>query len=509
MSIHILIISYYELRESLLSAAHALRDLGCNVTSYPLMEHKNDLGIGTTLIEHFKRFVDTMQAKQNATYHAALWWYIGVSYDVMLQLKQQMDTNTLQLLFNWDDPYMWTQPECQMQLKASLFDISFATCEATLTRYAAAGCKRATYLLPGFDMGIHYPLLPSEQKIQLPQYDCDISICCTNWYKDKQTYPDQSIPTRYEITTKIAQYLRTTNNTRNTKQKKFTFAIYGPEYLQTEFQEFYRGPVSYMNTRNIFARSKINICTHVVGKMRGYLSERVSLILGSGGLLWMDDVPQTLIRRGVHFIPIDRAVDPIEQIQSILDMPTDTLQKIKSAGFELAASKLTWSHWADAVVTAMFANSTMMTINTRNDTNVISKDITASNNNIAENYLITNFNGHTNVDSQLWHEHWVTCFAKMPSTARYQRLWYPQQNMTTLSENAIYKTTNSSLVFSNYAKNEKTNLSQKDPFVQYTILDLQKRRSKTPTIVSLFGTNSNTNGTRNNTAALDIFENFI
>ena len=180
---------------------------------------------------------------------------------------------------------MWLSPESEIKLKSSAFDVAIVSCKESVEWHINAGAKRAVYCLPGFDPESHYP-------DDNPQFDVDVSICCTNFYTDDHVYPDQLSPTRMQIISKLAEYLRD----ESTDKSVFSsLAIYGPPSIQPLFPDFYKKNLSYEQTRDAFARSKLNLCTHVVGNREGYLSERVSLVLGSGGLLWVDKVPQDIL----------------------------------------------------------------------------------------------------------------------------------------------------------------------------------------------------------------------
>ena len=326
----LLIVSYFNLRESLLCAANALQDKGYEISSYPLLERK------TSMPDQWPS--DFAQIISEERPDIILWWYIGVPYEQLASAISAANASgkIMQILYNWDDPYVWTQSTNEMDRKASLFDIAFVSCEQTLERYKSHGTAHAVYLLPGFDLGLHY-YTPREDVPE--KYRSDVSICCTNLYTDDSMYPDQLHPTRYEIVRALYEKYKYS-------PPEIEFAIYGPENLQNLFPKCYRGEVSYPETRLVFAGSRINICTHVVGNQEGYMSERVPLILGSGGLLWMDQVPQTLIT-DEHATFIEKSRDNIvQQVKRLLD---SDLVKLRKSGFRMASQNLTWRHWAEKV----------------------------------------------------------------------------------------------------------------------------------------------------------------
>ncbi len=331
----LLIVSYFELRESLLCASNALKNRGYDVSYYPLLEKKQLYKQNNT------GWVDDMTAFcRNKQIEVILWWYIGVPFADMKTVCENTrltDCPAIHILFNWDDPYVWTDHENEMPDKASLFDLAFVSCQSSLELYERHGTGKAIYLLPGFDLGLHY-YTPRDQ---VPaKYKSDISICCTNLYIDQQRYPDQLKPTRYDIVQELV------------KHDDIDFAIYGPESLKELFPDHYRCQVPYNETRLVFAGSKINICTHVVGNQQGYLSERVPLVLGSGGLLLLDKVQQTVItdQECIFITDYQVAGQIIEQVRALLNCtnPKD-LESRRQKGFNMATTSLTWNHWADVI----------------------------------------------------------------------------------------------------------------------------------------------------------------
>lgn len=346
----VLVVAYFELRDSLKCATNALQQVcaasgqDIEVLSYPLLQMKQELGDGDALVQHFCAHWESCMSSGASTRLCVLWWYIGIKYSTMARMIQCCAVDgAMQCMFNWDDPYMWKrETDNEMQLKSSLFDVAFTTCEDSVSWYQNYGTSTAVYVLPGFDPAVHHPSDNSDA------YDCDVSICCTNLYASASEYPDQLHPTRYEILSNLANHLRTESNPDRT----FTLRIYGPESVGQQFPEFYSGSeVPYHETYRVFSKSRINLCTHVVGTHIGYLSERVSLVLGSGGLLWLDAVPQNIVSPSEAVI-IDPAISPVEQVLMILANPA-TAQRRRYAGYALAMQRLTWAHWAAIVARYM------------------------------------------------------------------------------------------------------------------------------------------------------------
>ena len=130
--------------------------------------------------------------------------------------------------------------------------------------------------------------------------------------------------------------------------KSIKFKIYGPEFIRLIYPDSYGGLVNYQELSTVFSRSKLNICTHVVGNKRKYINERVILILASKGLLYVDNVSGLgdIIDTTDECVIIDPS-DPIKQIHSILDN-YDKYIPYKSKGYT-RAQKFTWNTWADNI----------------------------------------------------------------------------------------------------------------------------------------------------------------
>lgn len=266
MSSTILITSYYGLKDSLLSAAKAFTKLGFRVIDYQLYRYSKD--------EHDKKpnYVEDMIELVNTINPIfILWWYIGIPASDLKVIRDK--TNTQHVLFNWDDPFDWITN--QINEKAQYIDDAFVTCNSSLQRYISAGCKRSHFLLPAYDPEINHIIFDDSM---YHDYECDISICCTNLYTDV-IYNDQYVNRKILID----------NIYENQAKYGYKFYLYGPEWLCNVYPKSYRKRLNHDELNIVFNKSKINICTHVCNTNM-YLNERAILILGSGGLLFIDNI---------------------------------------------------------------------------------------------------------------------------------------------------------------------------------------------------------------------------
>lgn len=263
----ILITSYYELKEALLSASKALSNLNIDIINYPLLQKKMELH---NYVDDFNKFIEENKPD------VILWWYISIDvkdFEYIINNNKEVKN----IFFNWDEPYNWKLNS--LEERAKLFDHVFVCCKETLQDYIDLGTGGATCLYPGFDPKIHYPIV-DQREHDIEKFSCDISVCFTNLYDDPELYPDQYINRKLLID---AIY-------DNQKKYNYTFHIYGTDHLREKYPDSYKGFLSYEDTNKLFNYSKINLCTHVLCNKTGYLNERVMLILAAGGLLLVDPV---------------------------------------------------------------------------------------------------------------------------------------------------------------------------------------------------------------------------
>lgn len=320
----LLITSYYDLKESLLCASNALTQLGFVVTNYPLFRYYMDNN--DKLDNYVDHFIDYIK---QVNPDIILWWYIGIP---SLDMDKIVNNSSMckHIFFNWDEPQNWSL--CDIKNKAKYFDSVFVCCEEKLNDYINLGTKHSYLLYPGFDKQIHHPLI--EDLDDIDKYSCDISFICTNLYTNYDEFPNQFIP-RKQLVDDI--YL-------NQKKYGYVFHLYGPQQFGELYPDSYKGFINYEDTNKVFNYSKINLCTHVNYNQYKYLNERTFMILGSGGLLYVDPV------YGIHDVVkqnecviIDK--DYINQIVNILDN-YDDYYIIRHNGYKRAIKEHTWLDWA-------------------------------------------------------------------------------------------------------------------------------------------------------------------
>jgi len=322
----ILITSYYELRESLLCASKSLQKLGINVISYPL--YKNYFDHNEKLSNCCEHFVEFIQSEKP---DVILWWYINILSEDMDYIVRH-NPLVKNIFFNWDEPYNWEPWD--IKNKAKFFDCVFVCCEETLTNYLENGSKNAVYCLPGYDPKVHN-IIVDENDNDMQKYSCDISFCCTNLYEG---FENQYVP-RKELVDTIYN---------NQEKYDYTFHLYGPESFREKYPKSYKGYINYFDTPKLFNYSKINLCTHVQCHKNKYLNERTILVLGSGGLLFVDDV------KGIdEVLDIDKecvVIDKDNYLEQIVDILKNYDEYcMRRYDGHVKSKEYTWDKWAKLI----------------------------------------------------------------------------------------------------------------------------------------------------------------
>lgn len=317
----LIIVTYYGIYEQFIYVESIFQKLGYEVHDFPYNKILNEKGIEgcvTTLCQmiddHKPIFV--------------FWWTLNIDPNDMYKIVSK-NKIVKHLYFNWDEPYNWKL--CDLASKSKYLDIACVTCSETTERYINSGAKHSYCVYPGYCPELHRPFWLDGKDIE---YKYDISLICTNLYSDKTAYPDQIVDRKKLVDTIY----------ENQKLYGYTFAIFGSDNFKELYPDSYKGFVKYNDTVEVFNRSKINLCTHVVGNKKGYLNERVFMIMGSGGLLMVDPVPgvNDILVNGENCMMIDQN-RIIRQIRNILSN-YQYYHRIKQNAYD-TAKKYTWDDW--------------------------------------------------------------------------------------------------------------------------------------------------------------------
>lgn len=296
---NICLVAYYDLKEALYEAKISLEKNGYNVIGFPLYKLMYD--IYDKQENYTDIFVDYII---NNKIDVVFWWFINIDSEKFKYIKEK--TNVKYIFFNWDEPFNWEL--CDIKNKAKYIDCAFITCKESVNNYTSNGCQLVYNLPPAFSPTINFPIDIFDVN-DYNKYYCDISFCCTNLY-DTEEYNRQYIK-RKKIIDDIYE---------NQFKKRYKFHIYGPEKFKEMYPESYKGFITYDKLNYLFNYSKINLCTHVICDADGYINERVILIGGSGGLLFVDNVKgiNEYFKSNEEIIIIDKE-KYVDQITNILD----------------------------------------------------------------------------------------------------------------------------------------------------------------------------------------------
>jgi hypothetical protein len=322
------LVSYYGPVETIELAENALRDQDIDVYDFPLYRYSHDANDkDEKYLDVFIKFIVDNEID------IVLWWFINIPTDRFKYIKEQ--TRTIYMFFNWDEPHNWSY--CDIEKKMPYIDKAFVTCSGTLETYRRNGCE-AFCQYPGYDPAINY-IIETYNFDEYSKYACDISICCTNLYDDKSKYPDQYIERKKIIDTIYGAQ----------KEFGFKFHIYGPGHFKKLYPGSYREFANYYDLNKIFNYSKINLCTHVLCNIPGYLNERLFLIGGSGGLALVDYVQgmEDVVVPNQHVIILDKHYY-VHQIVNILANYSQYV-RIRKQFNELCKTNYTYKEWGATI----------------------------------------------------------------------------------------------------------------------------------------------------------------
>ena len=319
------LVGSFNLADGYLGAAKALERKGWEVFFVPAHLYRNDYGA-----DHADKIIEDLK-EQNPD--VVLWWRAEtLTPQQLAQAREELSTAKF-ILYSWDDPYQW-EVHKEMAEKCKSLDIAFTCCMRSVAEYEAEGCK-SVYCPPGFDPEVHYPEEDDE-------YKCDISIVCTNLYHG-------TLLTRFPHLSRkflLDEIIR--------RIPDVDLRIYGSENFKDIYPKNYCGWASFNESRKVFHNSKINLCTHIRPDGYLYINERVTQVLGSGGLLMVDYV------NGIEQVLWDNdiekksaiIIDPMRfanQIKDVLDNYED-FEEMKKNGYEKAMDCLTWDNWAEIIL---------------------------------------------------------------------------------------------------------------------------------------------------------------
>lgn len=393
------VVSYYELRESLLGAARALERMGWVVRDWPCLGVKSEIArnVGTPVdsaveaslvravisggVEHgwvpSSNTSSTTASSKNSRCRPAdalIVWCTNIKREA-LDAVRKASPSTAIVMFNWDDPWNWMMPGQPISELAGAFDSVITTSVEAIQHYLYYGTRRAIFCTPGFDpstftaLGANVGCVRNHEDAleayeiaarsdesnaaakeplavppSFPGFDCDVMFAYTQYYNES---PFQ-IVAREALVRALAE------------ANDIDFRVYGPRHIERSWMPVgcYRGEVSYDILPTAFAAAKLSLCLHNIGNTERYVNERAVLVPGCGATMLVDTIPD--IRSHVECHPYPRAnteslcvnsSEParvVEQIRALLQNP-DALRRVGLNGRARMLRNNTWDHWAGVV----------------------------------------------------------------------------------------------------------------------------------------------------------------
>jgi spore maturation protein CgeB len=318
------LVGSYNLADGYLGAANALRNRGAIVDFIPAHFYFSEFGD-----KDVSKIIEDLREQSP---DVVLWWRSEtLNYNDMQTICEKYKAK--HVLFSWDDPHSWENRHNYIADKCEFFDTVFSCCESSLKDYIRNGAKEAFYLPPGFDPEVHYPEFSEE-------HQCDISVVCTNYYDSSVSYFDH-LNRREMLEYLIARF------------PQLKIDLYGSGHFQTDFPDNYRGWLPFTESRKVFHNSKINISTHIRPDGDRYINERSMQIIGSGGLLLVDNV------KGIENILVPDSECVVFDFRSLDDLGKEVEQifadqawadLVRVNGRKRALADYSWDSWAKTVL---------------------------------------------------------------------------------------------------------------------------------------------------------------
>jgi len=320
----ITLVGSYNLADGYLGAANALKRNGVQVDFIPAHYYFSEFPktqVSMILNDLKKQDPDIV-----------LWWRSETLSEANLSYIKDNFKKPF-ILYSWDDPNQFEDKINNIKNKSKIFDTVFTCCEGSINDYLDSGFGRAIYCPPGFDPSVHY-FEESEE------YICDISLVCTNLYHGASITRHHHLSRKILMDTIIGNF------------PNLDIRIYGTKELGNHYPNNYKGWINFNESRKVFSNSKINICTHIRPDGYKYINERVAQILGSGGLLMVDDVngiKKVLGENKCVIFDLSSVESLKGQIIEILNNK-EKYDVVRRNGKDFALRSLSWDSWAKIII---------------------------------------------------------------------------------------------------------------------------------------------------------------
>ena len=334
---NLLIIGYCHLADGFLYGSEALKRLGYIIYFFPYLSFQMDKV--KNIEEKFIEFI------KNNNINICLWWNNSIQYDSFIKMY---DNNIKHILFNWDpflmnykkyDALIWEERIENKKKIFSKMNYIFSCFEKEISYFNDINSYFPIYYAPpGFNKNI-------SSYIYDKNFECDISIVCTNMYNNINEFPNTS--------TNIARYKIV--NLLYENRNKINFHIYGPENLKNNYPDCYQKSITYDDCKYVFSNSKINLSIHPLvlelnneNSKQEYFSERLPQILGCCGLLMTNSNLSDKLIKDNDYIYVDENTNIIETVLNIIQN-NENYNNIRKNGHKKALEFYQWENWANII----------------------------------------------------------------------------------------------------------------------------------------------------------------
>jgi len=332
---NLLLIGYCHLADGFLYASNSLKNRGYNIYLFPYWNYILDNKDKNEIINDFKESI----IKNNI--NICLWWNNSIKYEIFIEM---FDKKLINILYNWDpcllhyDKYNCFYWKDIVDLKKNIYknmNLIFTCFQKEIDYFKNYNIY---YASPGFDKSVSKYVFDKN-------YECDISIVCTNFYSNNNEFPNNTTNiARFEVVDKLYE-----------NRDKFIFHIYGPENIKDRYPDCYKRFVKYEECNLIFSNSKINLSIHpLVNELNDfnseyeYFSERLPQILGSHGLLVTNSNLNNILKKDIDYVFIDKNTDFIDKFYNIINNNKD-YDQIRKNGYNKAIEYYQWDKWGEII----------------------------------------------------------------------------------------------------------------------------------------------------------------
>lgn len=330
---NICILGYYNLADGYLAFGNTVRETGNELSFFPFMSYLHNK---IPIVETLNNFLSCNLNKENLNFSHSmiipkttpdilLLWVPAIDVsDIITEIKKTF--KGLIIMHNWDPNYTeidhphWIQQKANLLATSKVVDYVLTVNPLEVEFYKNNNIK-ALHCFSGFDEKYSYP----EDN---DSYKCDVSAVITNLYTDSIWDLNKQKVNRKALIDQIYN------------DKSINLKIYGPPSLKNIYPDSYVSFINYMDCNKVFSNSKINLCIHAIS-IDGYLSERAPQIIGSKGLLFIDNLIGLDFIPGEDYIIVDKS-NPFKQIKDLLSNE-ELRQNINNNGYNKRNS-LKWTN---------------------------------------------------------------------------------------------------------------------------------------------------------------------